>query len=195
MLPCYVLLDLETTGSNPLHDRITEVAAVRFEGGREVARWSRLVQPGQPIPAFIRRLTGITDAMVAGAPSFAAVLPELLGLLDGAVLVAHNARFDHSFLKNAAAREGVDLRVKTLCTVRLSRRLYPSAPGHGLDAIMRRHVLQTLARHRAMGDVDVLRAWLDAVRSELGVARLEAAAGELLRSSASLPRPGVTLAD
>lgn len=150
---------------------------------------------GSAFPPFIQRLTGITDAMVADAPPFVAVLPELLGLLGGAVLVAHNVRFDHSFLKNAAAREGVDLRVKTLCTVRLSRRLYPSAPGHGLDAIMRRHGLQTLARHRAMGDVDVLRAWLDAVRGELGAARLEAAAGELLRSSVSVSPQGMALAD
>ena len=187
MLPRYVLLDLETTGGNPVHDRITEVAAVRFEDGREVARWSRLLNPGQRIPGFIQQLTGITNAMVADAPSFGAVLPELLDLLDGAVLVAHNVRFDHGFLKNAAVREGVDLRVKTLCTVRLARRLYPAAQGHGLDAIMRRHGLQTLARHRAMGDVDVLRAWLDVVRHELGAARLEAAAGELLRASASVP--------
>jgi len=187
MLPCYVLLDLETTGANPVHDRITEIAAMRIEHGEVVAQWSSLVQPGQRIPPFIQQLTGITDAMVADAPSFAAVLPELLKLLDGAVLVAHNVRFDHGFLKQAAAREGVDLRVKTLCTVRLSRKLYPQARGHGLDALMRRHGLQSQARHRAMGDVRVLHAWLQAVRAEHGEAALQAAARDLLRSSASLP--------
>lgn len=187
MLPCYVLLDLETTGSNPVHDRITEVAAMRVEHGDVVAKWSSLVQPGQRIPPFIQQLTGLDDAMVADAPAFGAVLPELLALLEGAVLVAHNVRFDHGFLKQSAAREGVDLRVKTLCTVRLSRKLYPQARGHGLDAIMRRHGLHTTARHRAMGDVELLHDWLDIATTELGAPAVQAAAQELLRGSASVP--------
>ena len=70
MLPCYLLLDLETTGGNPVRDRITEIAAVRMEGGQEVARWSTLVHPGGRIPPFIQSLTGISDAMVADAPGF-----------------------------------------------------------------------------------------------------------------------------
>lgn len=187
MLPCFVLLDLETTGTNPVHDRITEVAVMRIEQGETVAQWSRLIDPGQRIPPFIQQLTGINDAMVAGAPSFAEVLPELLDVLQGAVLVAHNVRFDHGFLKQAAAREGVDLRVKTLCTVRLSRKLYPQARGHGLDAIMRRHGLHTTARHRAMGDVELLHQWLNIAQSELGTVAVETAAQDLLRGSASLP--------
>lgn len=187
MLPCYVLLDLETTGANPVRDRITEIAAMRIEHGRVVAKWSRLVNPGQRIPPYIQRLTGIDDALVADAPAFGAVLPELLALLDGAVLVAHNARFDHGFLKQACAREGVDLRVKTLCTVRLSRRLYPQADGHGLDAIAQRHGLHASVRHRAMADVQLLYAWIDIATRELGAQTVQAAAQELLRGSASLP--------
>src|SRR5664279_5436940 len=125
MLPCYVLLDLETTGGNATRDRITEIAAVRFEHGVEVARWSTLVNPGVYISGFIEQLTGISNAMVADAPSFDEVAPQLLKLLDGAVLVAHNVRFDHGFLQNEFARMDVTLRTKTLCTVRLSRLLYP----------------------------------------------------------------------
>ncbi|NDB01119.1 MAG: DNA polymerase III subunit epsilon, partial [Betaproteobacteria bacterium] len=64
MLPCYLMLDLETTGGNPVRDRITEIAAVRIEQGQEVARWSTLVHPGGPIPPYIERLTGISDAML-----------------------------------------------------------------------------------------------------------------------------------
>jgi len=195
MLPCYVLLDLETTGSNPVLDRITEVAVMRVEQGEVVAKWSRLLNPGQRIPPFIQQLTGIDDAMVAGAPAFGEVLPELLAVLDGAVLVAHNVRFDHGFLKQAAAREGADLRVKTLCTVRLSRKLYPQARGHGLDAIMRRHGLHTTARHRAMGDVELLHRWLHIAQTELGPAAVRTAAQELLRGSASLPPHLETPAD
>ena len=187
MLPCYVLLDLETTGGNATIDRITEIAAVRVEEGREVARWSTLVNPGVRIPPFIQSLTGISDAMVATAPAFADIAQQLLDLLDGAVLVAHNVRFDHGFIVNELLRLQRRLHTKTLCTVRLSRTLYPQHKSHGLDAILARHGLQTLARHRAMGDVDVVLAWLALARAELGDSALQRAAQHLLQGSASLP--------
>ena len=187
MLPCYVLLDLETTGGNPVHDRITEIAAVRMEGGREVARWSTLVNPGTSISMFIQNLTGISNAMVATAPDFGDVAGHLLSLLDGAVLVAHNVRFDHGFLLNEYARLEIALRVKTLCTVRLSRQLYPQHRGHGLDAIMLRHGLTTMARHRAMGDVDMVLAWLGIAAQELGADQIAQGAQKLLQGSAAMP--------
>ena len=187
MLPCYVLLDLETTGGNPVHDRITEIAAVRVEHGVEVARWSTLVNPGMHVSGFIERLTGISNAMVASAPRFSEVAPELLTLLDGAVLVAHNVRFDHGFLLNELSRLDVTLRVKTLCTVRLSRLLYPQFKGHGLDAIMQRHGLTSSARHRAMGDVEVMQSWLELAQAELGADHVAVQAQSLLQGSAALP--------
>ena len=187
MLPCYVLLDLETTGGNALHDRITEIAAVRVEGGMEVARWSTLVNPEVRIPYFIEQLTGIRNAMVAAAPTFDEVGQHLLQLLDGAVLVAHNVRFDHGFLQHEFARVDVTLRVKTLCTVRLSRLLYPQVKGHGLDAIMQRHGIATESRHRAMGDVLVMQQWLAQVTEAFGIDLLRAHAQTLLQGSAALP--------
>jgi DNA polymerase III subunit epsilon len=187
MLPCYVLLDLETTGGTPQHSRITEIAAVRIEQGVEVARWSTLVNPGMAIPYFIQKLTGIDDAMVQDAPRFDEVAAQLLKLLDGAVLVAHNVRFDHSFLLQEFARIDIALRVKTLCTVRLSRKLYPQHKGHGLDAIMQRHGLTTMARHRAMGDVDLVLAWLRVAQGELGDSLVSAQAQQLLQGSAAIP--------
>ena len=187
MLPCYVLLDLETTGGNAVRDRITEIAAVRFEHGVEVARWSTLVNPGVPISHFIEQLTGISNGLVADAPRFDEVGPQLLKLLDGAVLVAHNVRFDHGFLLNEYARTDVALRVKTLCTVRLSRLLYPQFKGHGLDAIMQRHGLTTTARHRAMGDVEVMQSWLKLANRELGADCVKGHAQTLLQGSAALP--------
>lgn len=205
MLPCYVLLDLETTGGNAQRDRITEIAAVRVQDGCEVARWSTLVNPGTTIPPFIQQLTGIHDAMVADAPKFSEVGQHLLTLLDGAVLVAHNVRFDHGFLLSEFARMGVSLKVKTLCTVRLSRLLFPQAKGHGLDAIMQRHGITTQSRHRAMGDVEVMQIWLGQLSTELGLAHLQEHALRLLQGSAALPpqldtnvadipeRPGVYL--
>ncbi len=187
MLPCYVLLDLETTGGNPVNCRVTEIAAVRFENGQEVARWSSLVNPGTSIPALIQNLTGISNAMVADAPSFDEVAPQLLKLLGGAVLVAHNVRFDHGFLLNEFARMDTPLRVKTLCTVRLSRKLYPQYKSHGLDAIMQRHGLTTLARHRAMGDVDLMQGFLQIATQELGAEQVSQQAQILLQGSAALP--------
>lgn len=187
MLPCYVLLDLETTGASAIRDRITEIAAVRFENGLEVARWSTLVNPGTRISDFIEQLTGISNAMVAAAPSFEEVGSQLLTLLDGAVLVAHNVRFDHGFLLHEFERMNVRLSVKTLCTVRLSRVLYPQFKGHGLDAIMQRHGITTSARHRAMGDVAVMQSWLQLVQTELGIEQVKLQAQTLLQGSAALP--------
>ena len=187
MLPCYVLLDLETTGGNATVDRITEIAAVRVEDGIEVARWSTLVNPGVRIPPFIQSLTGISDAMVQTAPAFDEVARQLLDFLDGAVLVAHNVRFDHGFIVNELLRLERKLQIKTLCTVRLSRALYPQFKSHGLDAILSRNGLQTLARHRAMGDVEVVLAWLAIARAELGEEVLQGAAHQRLQGGASLP--------
>jgi DNA polymerase-3 subunit epsilon len=187
MLPCYVLLDLETTGGNPLDCRVTEIAAVRVENGQEVARWSTLVNPGTRIPPLIQNITGISDAMVADAPTFDEVAQTLLKLLDGAVLVAHNVRFDHGFLLQEYARVDMALRVKTLCTVRLSRKLYPQHKSHGLDAIMQRHGLTTLSRHRAMGDVDLVQGFLKLATLELGADVVSQQAQMLLQGSAALP--------
>ncbi|MDD4944737.1 MAG: 3'-5' exonuclease, partial [Rhodoferax sp.] len=187
MLPCYVLLDLETTGGNATRDRITEIAAVRMEAGLEVARWSTLVNPEAPISGFIEQLTGISNAMVANAPCFGDVASQLLALLKGAVLVAHNVRFDHGFLLHEFERVGTPLRIKTLCTVRLSRLLYPQFKSHGLDAIMQRHGISTSARHRAMGDVEVMQSWLTQAQAELGADTVQRHAQTLLQSSAALP--------
>lgn len=186
MLPAYVLLDLETTGATPVKDRITEIGLVRYENGVEVKRWQTLVNPEMHITPFIERITGINDAMVKDAPLFKDVAHELLEHLHGAVLCAHNVRFDHGFLKSEFKRLGITLRLKVLCTVKLSRRLYPEHKSHGLDAIIARHDIHCSARHRAMGDVEVMEAFLEVAAREHGTVQLEAAAAELLKSQ-SLP--------
>jgi DNA polymerase-3 subunit epsilon len=99
LLPCYVLLDLETTGATPTQDRITEIGLIRYENGIEVGRWNTLINPEVSISPFIQRLTGITQGMVDHAPTFAQVCETLLQWLDQAVLCAHNVRFDYGFLK------------------------------------------------------------------------------------------------
>ena len=171
-LPNCVVLDLETTGNTPLYDRITEIALIRFENGIEIDRWETLVNPGVSIPPFISRLTGITNDMVSGAPTFEEVAPTLYSHIEGAVLAAHNVRFDHGFLKSEFRRLGAILRQKVMCTVKLSRKLYPEHRSHGLDAIMRRYGLTTAARHRAMGDVELVVAYLEFAKRELGEHRV-----------------------
>ena len=153
---CLAVVDLETTGAHPLRDRITEIAILRIEAGEVVERWSSLTDPGVSIPPTIQNFTGITNAMVADAPPFEALADAVYGLLDGAVFVAHNARFDYGFLKNAFERMGRKFDAPVLCTVKLSRALYPQHHRHGLDAIIARHDLHCTARHRAMGDAEVL---------------------------------------
>ena len=181
-----VILDLETTGNTPLYDRITEIALIRFEDGIETARWETLVNPGVSIPPFISRLTGITNEMVRNAPAFEEIAHELYAYIEGAVLAAHNVRFDHGFLKSEFKRLGVTLRQKVMCTVKLSRKLYPEHRSHGLDAIMHRHGLATRARHRAMGDVELVVSYLDLARRELGEHKVLEATASLLKGP-SLP--------
>lgn len=154
--PRLAFVDLETTGAHLLRDGITEIAIIRVEHGRVVARWESLVKPGRPIPAIIQRVIGITDEMVADAPEFAELADTVESLLEGCVFVAHNARFDYGFLKGAFAALGRSLEAPVLCTLKLSRALYPEHHRHGLDALIERHGLVCEARHRAMGDTDAL---------------------------------------
>ena len=150
--PLTVFLDLETTGLSPSIDGITEVGAVVLRAGEAPYEWSTLVRPVKPIPPEIARMTGITNEMVRDAPVFADIAPELLRMLDGALLVAHNARFDYAFLKQAFARAGFAFFAPTLCTARLARELDPGIESAGLDALIERYRLRSADRHRALGD-------------------------------------------
>ncbi|MEO5766626.1 MAG: exonuclease domain-containing protein [Casimicrobiaceae bacterium] len=182
--PSLAFVDLETTGTRADGDRITEIGVVRVDtdgDGVRATEWSTLVDPGVPIPPAIVALTGITDAMVSGAPTFGSVAREVARLLDDAVFVAHNARFDYGFLKHAFARAGRPFTARVLCTVRLSRRLFPEAHGHGLDAVIARHGLAVSERHRALGDARALWAFVQTLYRELPEAALESAAKRILR--------------
>ena len=133
-------VDLETTGGHAGRDRVMEAGIVLLEGGAIVEEWSTLVNPGVRIPHAIQQFTGITEAMVADAPPFAAVAQDIAARLEGRLFVAHNARFDYGFLRGEFRRLGRRLRAPVLCTVRLSRALTPGERGHNLDAVMARSV-------------------------------------------------------
>jgi DNA polymerase-3 subunit epsilon len=151
-----VFIDLETTGANPAVDRITEIGIVEVGADDQVTRWSTLVNPQMPIPPFIQNLTGISNEMVEHAPTFDALLDELRIRLEGGLFIAHNARFDYGFLRNAFKQSGHTLRCEVLCTVKLSRALFPDETRHNLDVLIARHGLTAQARHRALADADLL---------------------------------------
>ncbi|WP_028990053.1 exonuclease domain-containing protein [Thermithiobacillus tepidarius DSM 3134] len=184
-----VLLDLETTGGNATSDRIIEIGLIEVHGGRVLREWSTLVDPQVRIPPWIEQFTGISNAMVAGAPSFAEIGPALHAQLAGKVLVAHNARFDYGFLKNEFRRQGLRYQAKVLCTVKLSRRLYPEHRHHNLDSLIERHGLPAAERHRALGDARVLWELLRVFQRERSPDEL-AAAVQMLLKTPSLP-PGL----
>ena len=190
-----VCVDLETTGGNPVWHRILEIGTVGIDRDGTVSEWSTLVNPGVRIPPSIVAFTGIDDAMVADAPSFEAVRRELLERLSGRLFVAHNARFDYGFIRAELARLGIPWSTRPLCTVKLSRRLFPESPRHNLDALIERHGLRCTARHRALGDAQVLRELLAVLRRQLPVARLEAAVEALLTETPLPPQLPAGLAD
>ena len=196
LAPAVAFVDLETTGGTPTRDRVTEIGIVRVAGGKVVDEWSSLVNPECSIPEDIQVLTGITNAMVRGAPTFSTLHREVRERLEGHLFVAHNARFDYGFLKNEFRRLEVPFTAEVLCTVRLSRRLYPEAAGHGLDAVVARHGLAGLfddagapprtGRHSALGDARAIWHFVQAVHRERGAEELAAAVRRLLKTP-SLP--------
>jgi len=185
LAPAVAFVDLETTGTAADDDRVTDVGIVRVENG-VVSEWSTLVNPGRSIPAAIQALTGITNAMVAHAPTFDRIADEVATRIADSVLVAHNARFDYGFLKHEFARLGRRFTARVLCTVKLSRRLYPDAGPHHLDAIIERHGLAAPDRHRALGDARILWSFVQALYRERTAEEIELVVGRILRTP-SLP--------
>jgi DNA polymerase-3 subunit epsilon len=186
-----VFVDLETTGGNAALHRITEVGIVRMRAGEVLEQWSSLVNPECRIPPYIEAFTGITNDMVATAPRFSDLSALVLEKLrssgrEAPVFVAHNARFDYAFLRTEFRRLGVHFAAKVLCTVKLSRRLFPEFPRHNLDAVMERHRLTCSARHRALGDALVLADFWSKLRADIPRARL-AAAAQLVIGANRLP--------
>jgi DNA polymerase III subunit epsilon len=171
-------VDLETTGGSLGHERVIEVGLVLL-GARGREEWSTLVNPERPIPPAITAFTGISDAMVAGAPPFREIARELKARLAGRLFIAHNARFDYGFLRAEYARLGEPFRANVLCTVRLSRRLFPAERYHGLDALIARHALPADSRHRALGDARVLVEFLRQLEATVAGVRIEEALASL----------------
>jgi DNA polymerase-3 subunit epsilon len=131
----YAVVDLETTGSHPSHDNIIEIAVYLHNGESVTDQFCSLLNPGHPIPPFISKLTGITNEMVARAPSFSEIAQEISEFLSGRIFVAHNVQFDHSFLKQSLLRHGHDLECEMLCTIKAGRALVPGLASYKLSSL------------------------------------------------------------
>jgi len=169
-----VFCDVETTGGSAKFNRITEIACIRYEAGIEVDRFVSLINPETPIPYNIQMITGIDNTMVEEAPYFSAVAKQIEEIFAGAIFCAHNVRFDYNFIAAEMSRAGFMFAAPKLCTVQISRALYPDERGHGLSKIIERFGFDCDARHRALGDTEVLVQFAKHLAKEFDAATLAA---------------------
>ncbi|HBA70297.1 MAG TPA: PolC-type DNA polymerase III [Lachnospiraceae bacterium] len=148
----FVVFDIETTGFSPIYNRIIEIGAVKVEKGEITGKFSSFVNPDVPIPFEIEKLTGINDGMVIDSPAIEEVLPRFLDFCQGAVLVAHNANFDMSFIMENAARLGMQKEFTYVDTVGIARLLLPHQAKHTLDAVAKTMGISLENHHRAVDD-------------------------------------------
>ncbi len=148
----YAIVDIETTGGYAAANGITEIAIHIFDGEKVTEKFETLINPGQPIPYYIQSMTGITDKMVANAPRFEEVAEKIYTILHDKIFIAHNVNFDYSFVKSHLKESGFDLNTKKLCTVRLSRKIFPGLSSYSLGNLSRSLGITIYDRHRAGGD-------------------------------------------
>jgi len=181
-----VFVDIETTGGSYRNSRVLEVAAIRYENGKIVDEFSTLINPETYIPSMITSLTGIAEGDVVGAPVFADIAERFAAIMEGAVFVAHNVRFDYSFIKNEFAMIGMTFSPRLLCTVRLSRYLYKQEQGHSLAKLIARYDIPFASRHRALDDAKAILYFSEMAFKEHGDELFAAAVQHQLKSQ-SLP--------
>jgi DNA polymerase-3 subunit epsilon len=148
----FAIVDIETTGGNASQGSITEIAILIFDGNNIIDQFHTLVNPMQPIPLFIEKLTGISDRMVSKAPKFAEIAKDVFDLLNDKIFVAHNVNFDFSFIAHQLNQHGFKLQSRKLCTVRLSHKIFENLPSYSLGNLCRSLNIPIENRHRAMGD-------------------------------------------
>ena len=148
----YVVVDVETTGGNSQWNRVTEIGAVKVRNGEVIEEWSSLINPQRRIPGMITQLTGITDEMVANAPTFDVIADEFRGFVEGAVFVAHRAKFDYGFIRSEYQRIEQNFSCPTLCTVVETKRHFPGLASYGLANLCREFSIPLTSHHRALCD-------------------------------------------
>lgn len=150
----YAIVDIETTGGYAANNDITEVAIVLHDGQKVTSRYETLIKPIREIPRYIQTLTGISPELVKNAPSFFEVAPEIAGILKDRIFIAHNVNFDYSFLKLHLEQANQELNCQKLCTVRLTKKVFPGLLSYSLGNLCRHFGIEIAKRHRAGGDAD-----------------------------------------
>jgi DNA polymerase-3 subunit epsilon len=168
-----VFIDTETTGFSAVRDRVIEVGALRVEKGKVVDSFSTVINPKIIIPDESYRITGIKKKEVKVAPEFKEIKQRLSNMLKGALFVAHNAKFDYDFIEQEFLRLDSPFSANSLCTVKLSRALYPHYPKHDLDSVSRRFKITVEKRHRAFDDAAALWELLQIFQSKFSKEKLE----------------------
>jgi DNA polymerase-3 subunit epsilon len=148
----YAILDIETTGGKYNEEGITEIAIYRFDGHQVVDQFSSLINPERPIQPFVVNLTGISSDMLRNAPKFYEVAKRIIEITEGAILVAHNAKFDNRILTTEFDRLGYQFEKDTICTVELAKKLIPDQKSYSLGKLVRSLGIPLSDRHRAQGD-------------------------------------------
>lgn len=181
-----VFVDIETTGGSYRNSRVLEIAAIRVEGDEITQEFSTILNPETYIPAEITALTGIRASDTVGMPTFADIADELQEIMGGAVFIAHNVRFDYSFIKQEYAMLGMRFNPQLLCTVRLSRALYATQRGHSLAKLIERHNIPVADRHRALEDARAMMYFTQIAFKEHGPELFNEAVARQLKTQ-SLP--------
>ncbi len=167
----FVVFDLETTGLSPLRGaRVIEIGAVKIEDGEITDKFQSLVNPRITIPAFLSGINGITDAMLEDQPKSEEIFPQFQKFINSAILVAHNAKFDMSFLRAELAHLELDLMNRYQCTLQMSRQRFPELSNYRLETVAN-YVLGTipenLTLHRALGDAQLTAlVWLEMMKRD-----------------------------
>ena len=148
----FAIVDIETTGGQVGANNITEIAIVLYNGIEVEGKFSTLVNPCIPIQKYVQSLTGITDAMVATAPKFTQLAPNIFNLLKDRIFVAHNVSFDYPIVQQELALSGLNLNTNKLCTIKLAKKIFPGLPKYGLGTLCRELNISLKGHHRASDD-------------------------------------------
>jgi DNA polymerase III subunit epsilon len=191
-------IDTETTGLSSDDDRVIEIAVIRIRDGEPIDEFHTMVNPQKLINREQLKISGILNRDLVSAPTFAELAPNLRKILRNAVFVAHNVEFDYGFISAEFLRIGEPYQAQRLCTVELSRTIYPDYQRHGLDAIAARHNLQIAARHRAMDDTKATWEFFKIAKQYYGEENFMRAVASLLKAPkqtklATAPRPQLGL--
>lgn len=148
----YVVVDVETTGGRAGLHRVTEIGAVKMQGGKVIGEWQSLLNPQRSIPPNITRLTGITQEMVSTAPLFHEIADSFADFMKGAIFAAHNVNFDYGFISSEFKRINRRFKHPKICTCASMRKLYPGYKSYSLKNLCREFDIDLRTHHRALCD-------------------------------------------